>query len=135
MADGDPIRPSDTSQLTNKPLGSFIDHVMTPGSAIVSPTFLLMVDVTLLSLLFLFLSLLVLTWSPHFVALGVITLGLWGSVKLCVVLVIFFCCHTRSSVSHSYPPCQKVCRGIKEAQRIAGPRRTNCSVIRLSCKR
>src|SRR6266852_3494361 len=87
MADGDPIRPSDTSELTNNPLGSFIDHVMTPGSTIVSPTFLLMVDVTLLSLLFLFLSLVVLTWSPHFVALGIITLGLWGSVKLYVALV------------------------------------------------
>lgn len=55
---------------------------MTPGSTIVSPTFLLLVDITLLSLLFLFMFLLILTWSLHFLALGVITLGLWGSVKL-----------------------------------------------------
>jgi len=79
----DAARIDSPRDIANNPLESLISHVMTPGST-VSPAFLLMVDVTLFSLLFLFISLLVLTWSLHFLALGAITLGLWGSVKLYV---------------------------------------------------
>ncbi|KAF8303266.1 hypothetical protein DL93DRAFT_2185547 [Clavulina sp. PMI_390] len=68
----------------SNPLEPFINHIMTPGSTYVSPTFLLLVDITLSFLLFLFISLFVMTWSLHFVALGIITCGLWGSVKLYV---------------------------------------------------
>lgn len=65
-------------------LDSLFSHITTPGSTYVSPTFLFLVDLTLFFLLFLFISLLVMTRSLHFLALGGITLGLWGSVKLYV---------------------------------------------------
>ena len=84
MADTNPIQPNGSSGPANDLLGSLVDHVMMPGSTFDSPTFLVIVDITLLSLLFLFAALLVLTRSLHFLALGIITLGLWGSVKWCV---------------------------------------------------
>src|ERR1700733_6380452 len=121
MTDANPVKPGDRSDRPSNPVESLVDHIMTPGSTVVSPTFLLMVDITLGSLLFLFLALLVLTWSFHFVALGVITVGLWGSVKLCVVLVKFSCI-TTCDKTHPYPPFHQVCRGITEGERTAGSR-------------
>lgn len=113
MMDANLVKPDDSSDRPSNPLESLVDHIMTPGSTVVSPTFLLMVDITLGSLLFLFLALLVLTWSFHFVALGVITVGLWGSVKLCVVLVKVSCI-TTCDKAHLYPLFDKVCRRITE---------------------
>jgi hypothetical protein len=64
---------------------SFLANILTPGSSL-HPTFLLVVDVSLATLVFILFSLLALTRSLHFVALVLITLALWASIKWCATL-------------------------------------------------
>jgi len=64
-------------------LGSFLEHILDPGSSL-HPQFLFAVDLVLGVLLFTFFSLLALTWSLHFLVLMVIVIGLWGSIKFFV---------------------------------------------------
>jgi hypothetical protein len=64
---------------------SFLANILTPGSSL-HPTFLLIVDVSLATLVLILLSLLALTRSLHFVALVLITLALWASIKWCAIL-------------------------------------------------
>jgi len=75
-------QPTEGSDPANDVL-SFVADILTPGSSL-RPQFLLALDVVLGFLFFIFLSLLVLTWSLHFLALMAITVGLWGSVKFYV---------------------------------------------------
>ncbi len=63
------------------PIGNVVSHIMTPGSSL-NPTFLLLLDCSLGLLLTVFLLLLAMSKSLHFVALILIELGLWASVKL-----------------------------------------------------
>ncbi|KAF9520365.1 hypothetical protein BS47DRAFT_1335996 [Hydnum rufescens UP504] len=65
------------------PAESLASHILTPGSTL-NPQFLLVLDGAFGMLLGIFLVLLVLTWSIHFIALICIELGLWASVKLYV---------------------------------------------------
>jgi ER protein Pkr1 len=62
---------------------SLASHILSPGSTL-NPQFLLVLDGAFGMLLGIFLVLLVLTWSIHFIALICIELGLWASVKLYV---------------------------------------------------
>lgn len=58
-----------------------LSHILRPGSSL-DPTFLRIVDGVFILLIFILISLLVITaGNLHFVALIVISLGLWGSVK------------------------------------------------------
>ncbi|EJU06225.1 hypothetical protein DACRYDRAFT_103170 [Dacryopinax primogenitus] len=68
---------------TTNDIVSFFADILTPGSSL-RPQFLLALDVVLGFLLFIFLSLLCLTWSLHFLALMAIDIGLWASVKFFV---------------------------------------------------
>lgn len=72
-------------QPEDNPLGGFFSNILTPGSSL-NPTFLLIVDSALASLLFVFISLLYLSGgNSHFIFLIVIEGCLWASVKWCVL--------------------------------------------------
>jgi hypothetical protein len=60
--------------------GAFLANILAPGSTL-HPTFLLIVDVCFVFLVLVLLALLVATRSVHFVALTLVALGLWASVK------------------------------------------------------
>lgn len=62
------------------PEPSFVDELLLPGSSR-HPTFLLLVDGAFAALLAILLALFFVTSSYHFVALILLELGLWGSVK------------------------------------------------------
>lgn len=57
-----------------------LSHILTPGSSL-HPTFLLLVDGVFASLLFILFLLAFITRSVHFLALILISMGLWASVK------------------------------------------------------
>lgn len=82
-APSDSVIPPQTSDHDDAAAGGFVevlDTILTPGSSL-NPAFLLIVDASLALLLAVFIFLLVLTRSLHFVALIAIELGLWASVK------------------------------------------------------
>ncbi|KZO97993.1 hypothetical protein CALVIDRAFT_535591 [Calocera viscosa TUFC12733] len=88
---------------------SFVSDILTPGSSL-RPQFLLVLDVVLGFLFFVFLSLLFLTWSLHFLALMLITVGLWGSVKFFVAELA----STEAPVPHPGPSIKEAAESKKE---------------------
>ena len=78
--EGDPSIQDSTFHVPEA-VDSLVSHVLTQGSTL-SPQFLLVLDIAFAVLLVIFLVLLALTWSVHFVALICIELGLWASVQL-----------------------------------------------------
>ena len=63
---------------------TFISNILTPGSSL-NPTFLLVLDVVLGSLLLILISLAVITsGNIHLLVLISIEIGLWISIKWCV---------------------------------------------------
>ncbi|KDQ20739.1 hypothetical protein BOTBODRAFT_50802 [Botryobasidium botryosum FD-172 SS1] len=68
------------SETVQPDIVSFFADILKPGSSL-HPTFLLALDAVLGLLFCVFLSLFFLTKSPHMIALMVIELGLWASVK------------------------------------------------------
>lgn len=77
---------SETSPASGTPLGGatgngLVDHILTPGSTL-DPRFLLILDVAFTVLSVLLVALYVVTsFNIHFLALIVIELALWASVK------------------------------------------------------
>jgi ER protein Pkr1 len=79
---------SEASIQTNGPPGPLhrtgvpvVDHILTPGSSLTSPTFTLVLDLAFICLFLVLFGLFTLTKSIHFAVLIVIELGLWASVK------------------------------------------------------
>ncbi|KAF8341423.1 uncharacterized protein EI90DRAFT_3116559 [Cantharellus anzutake] len=79
----DGLLKSKTSSNRTPSIENAVSHIMTPGSSL-DPTFILLLDCSLGLLLSVFVLLLIMSKSLHFVALIAIELGLWASVKLYV---------------------------------------------------
>ena len=63
------------------PLNNFFSGILAPGSSL-NPTFLLVLDGALATLLVVLLSLFVITkYNPHLLFLSVIEICLWASIK------------------------------------------------------
>jgi hypothetical protein len=76
---------SSHQQTSNDEGLSFLANILTPGSSL-HPTFLFVVDFVLAFLAFLFICLAIMSGGNiHFMVLFVIVLGLWGSIKWCVI--------------------------------------------------
>ena len=77
----DVIAQASVAPLPADPITSFFSTILEPGSSL-HPTFLLIVDGAFVFLVLTLLSLAFLTsGNIHIVALTVLSLGLWGSVK------------------------------------------------------
>ncbi|KAJ7228870.1 hypothetical protein GGX14DRAFT_345745 [Mycena pura] len=69
------------SESATEPAADFFSNILKPGSSL-QPQFLLVVDLSFAALLFILLTLAVLTrWNLHIFALMAIELALWASVK------------------------------------------------------
>lgn len=79
----DGIAQASAAPLPADPITSFFSTILEPGSSL-HPTFLLIVDGAFLFLVLTLLSLAFVTsGNIHILALTVLSLGLWGSVKWC----------------------------------------------------
>lgn len=78
-----------TNQGESFDIASFFSDILKPGSSL-HPTFLLILDAVLAFLLLLFIVLFFVTKSLHLVALAVIEVCLWISIKWCDFFLLHF---------------------------------------------